>query len=42
MKLKLLIIALLALAAHTPGMAQKAALKTNLLSDGFLNPNAAV
>ena len=42
MKLKLLIIALLALAAHTPGMAQKAALKTNLLRDGFLNPNAAV
>lgn len=42
MKLKYLFIPILLLLLYLPGNAQKVAVKTNLLSDGFLNPNAAV
>ncbi len=41
-KLKLLIVTLLVLLSSSPSFAQKAAVKTNLLSDALLNPNAAV
>ena len=41
MKVKLLTLLLLLIGAFGGASAQKAALKTNLLSDGFLNPNLA-
>lgn len=40
--IKLLFISLIATASALGAFGQKVALKTNLLSDGFLNPNAAV
>ncbi len=41
-KLKLLIVTLLVFLGFSSGFAQKAALKTNLLSDALLNPNVAI
>lgn len=42
MKIKYLLIIILTLLSSLSAYTQKAAVKTNLLSDGFLNPNAAV
>lgn len=42
MKTRYLLITFLALLLSLPVLGQKVAVKTNLLSDGFLNPNAAI
>lgn len=42
MKIRYLLTAVLALLLYLPVQSQKAAVKTNLISDGFFNPNAAV
>ena len=42
MKIRYILLSLLGLLLYLPSHAQKGTVKTNLLSDGFLNPNVAV